>query len=712
MPSFFDELKRRHVIKSALAYLVAAWLIVQVLSVLLATFKAPDWVMQAAIIALAVGFPIWIIINWVYDFSSTGLVKTPEKGIDKDAAHRTNTRLNRFIIAALSLAVVLLVFNQVRLNSISGLEGSGDVVIAVLPFDNLSPEEENDWIGDGFMNDLYAQLTKVGSFKVIHPISTIKYKDSDKNLPDIINELGVSHLLFGNIRKADDQMMVSAQLIDREEHNLWNENYRDSTEDIFEVQLKVAKASSIAVMGALTQSQEKRIDGSQKVRSEAQFYLVQALRLLEQSSSKELKSTGIWASEEYFEKALEIQPDMEEALSGLSYVLAWKQDTRRKADSLATTALELNPFSDMASAAKAIVMFNLFGKKREAIELLERTTKLNPSATCSHEYLARLLSNEPYRDADKAVYHAEQAISLNPFFLNLYKVYGGVLADAKQYGKVDSLVMAYKGILDENSIQNIISTKLFALSRDKFQETKDYNSYIEVFKQAVIDNPDNQGVYYCLISRFYDQFFYDQQGRLNNIEKAWKLRKQYVFPDSDLMAKFMLPEEYFMTLLGGANLEEALNFSRSKEVQAWFNNHSELYEDWLNYTQFNYHLNRGEFNLAESYTRKNFAADGKLFVFGHLDRSHYQRIYLMARRGETEEVLNVLKRDTILKLPVVKAELFSVLRQRDSLFFYLDQLNQMEAWEVNSWPEIDPYRSESAYIAFRKKHYLKDITVD
>ena len=713
MPSFFDELKRRHVIKSALAYLVAAWLIVQVLSVLLATFKAPDWVMQAAIIALAVGFPIWIIINWVYDFSSTGLVKTPEKGIDEAAANRTNIRLNRFIVAALSLAVVLLVFNQVRLTSTSGLDGSGDVVIAVLPFENLSPEEENDWIGDGFMNDLYAQLTKVGSFKVIHPISTMRYKDANRDLPEIIEELGVSHLLFGNIRKTDDQMMVSAQLVDQNEHNLWNESYRDSADDIFDVQLKVAKASSIAIIGALSESQEMRLDGGQKILPEANFHLVQAIRLIEQSSSKELDSKGFFASREYFEKALEVQPDLEEALSGLSYVLAWRRETWSRADSLASRALEINPTSDMANAAKAIILAVHLKQYSEAIELLNAAIVTNPSSVFCYDYLARLHSNREldFFEPQKAVYLMERAIDLNPLYLNLYKIYGEVLADAREYRKVDSVVQAYTGILDDNSIHRIIRSKLFATAMEKFETSHDFNDYIEVFSQAAVDYPENKGYLHCRISTFYDRMFNDEVSRWEHISKAWENRQKYIFPNDDQMATFMLPEEFFLTLLAREEFEEALRFSRSEEVERWFFGKRDLYEDWLNYTQFHYHLIQGEIDLASGFTEKRFVVDQKLMTHGRLDRTLCNELYLKAKRGEVEQVLSALATDS-LNLPSLKVELFAVLNRPDSLYYYLDQLSETEARHVNSWRDIDPYRNEERYIAFRKKHHLKDITVD
>ena len=112
---YLKELQRRHVVKAGIAYLVVAWLLVQVLSIFIPAFELGQAWMKTSIIVLAVGFPIWLIIAWVYDFGPDGIKKTEEVVFDPKVSDKKNLQLNRLIIGGLSIALVLLIDNQVRI---------------------------------------------------------------------------------------------------------------------------------------------------------------------------------------------------------------------------------------------------------------------------------------------------------------------------------------------------------------------------------------------------------------------------------------------------------------------------------------------------------------------------------------------------------------------------------------------------------------------
>ena len=130
MKKFIEELKRRHVIKSTVAYLVFAWLLLQVFTILLPILKAPDWVLQILTLVLAIGLPIWIVISWIYQITPKGIEKTTDKPESELASQVTNKRLNAFIIASLSVAVIILALNT----SFSSSDPDREFSLAVIPF--------------------------------------------------------------------------------------------------------------------------------------------------------------------------------------------------------------------------------------------------------------------------------------------------------------------------------------------------------------------------------------------------------------------------------------------------------------------------------------------------------------------------------------------------------------------------------------------------
>ena len=141
MNNFFNELKRRNVIKATIAYLVVSWIIIQVALTVLPTFGAAAWLLQGIIIALVVGLPVWIIVSWIYDITPQGIAKTPkdsEKYIYKELINR---RTNAFIIVSLTIAVVVM---GLKMSNVFDTGKEGEYSIAVLPFVNMSDDRSEE----------------------------------------------------------------------------------------------------------------------------------------------------------------------------------------------------------------------------------------------------------------------------------------------------------------------------------------------------------------------------------------------------------------------------------------------------------------------------------------------------------------------------------------------------------------------------------------
>jgi len=206
----FRELRRRQVVQVGIAYLVVAWGVAQVGELVLDTYDAPGWIMQAILAVLAIGFPVAVILSWVFDLRWDGL-------------HRESD------LAAGDTAPVLPV------------EKADHKSIAVLPFVNMSSDPEQEYFSDGISEELLNLLTKIPQLRVAARTSAFSYKGTNTKIEQIGRELKVAHVLEGSVRKAGNKIRITAQLIQaRDGYHLWSETWDRTLEDIFAVQDEIA----------------------------------------------------------------------------------------------------------------------------------------------------------------------------------------------------------------------------------------------------------------------------------------------------------------------------------------------------------------------------------------------------------------------------------------------------------------------------------------
>ena len=269
---YIAGLKRRNVFKAGIAYLIVAWIIAEVASVVLPTFNAPAYFMKTLLIILIIGFPINLVIAWIYDITWEGIKKTEDIDQEAQKSKLTGNRLNKVIIVSLSVFVVLLVFNQFR-NTPGNKEGeveSSEIVeaaaddeksIAVLPFANWSGDPDLEPFCDGMTDAVISRLSKISSLgRVISRTSVFKYKGSDKSAPEIANELGVTYILECSFQKEGDQIKINLQLIDaKTDDHIWSEDYFDIFKDKFKIQAEVAEKVAEKLDAQITKTEEKSI---------------------------------------------------------------------------------------------------------------------------------------------------------------------------------------------------------------------------------------------------------------------------------------------------------------------------------------------------------------------------------------------------------------------------------------------------------------------
>ncbi|HLS30481.1 MAG TPA: hypothetical protein VK021_06465 [Flavobacteriaceae bacterium] len=266
MKKFIQELQRRNVIKSGLAYLVVAWLFTQVMDIIIPAFHLPPSLLRILIIVFSACFPFWLIFSWTYEITPEGIKKTKSVLAEHSIVAKTGNRLNYIIIACLVVVIGLLIRNTffATAHVVEGDEiaavATDDKSIAVLAFTDMSPEKDQGYFSDGISDEILNLLTKVPELKVISRTSSFSYKGKEVKIKQIGEELHVSHILEGSIRKSGNTFRISAQLIDAKTGiYVWSETYDRKMEDIFKIQdeiaEKVIQQLEISLMGmALTSS--------------------------------------------------------------------------------------------------------------------------------------------------------------------------------------------------------------------------------------------------------------------------------------------------------------------------------------------------------------------------------------------------------------------------------------------------------------------------
>jgi len=254
---FFDELKRRNVIRVAVTYVIAAWLVLQVADLVLENISAPDWIMQVFMLAFALGFPLVLIFSWVYELTSEGLKREHEIDRDQSITRSTGRKLNQITIGML-LAVVLFVAYERTIspdstNSVPvGATAITDKSIAVLAFEDLSAEGDHAYFAEGLSEELLNVLSQVPDLQVAGRTSSFAFKGQNTDLRDIGEILNVAHILEGSVRTSGNRIRVTAQLINASDgFHLFSETYDRDLTDIFAVQDDIAAKISAALQSEL-----------------------------------------------------------------------------------------------------------------------------------------------------------------------------------------------------------------------------------------------------------------------------------------------------------------------------------------------------------------------------------------------------------------------------------------------------------------------------
>ena len=440
--SLFNELKRRNVFKVAAAYVIVAWLLLQVSDTLVPALHLPEWFHSGVAFVLILGFPVAIIFAWAFEMTPEGIKK--EKDIDRSQSitNQTSRKLDFIIIGVLVLALGYFGYDKFVLDrsrdaalveataqamseQATNEEGSAksDKSIAVLPFVNMSSDPEQEFFSDGISEELLNLLAQIPKLRVIARTSSFAYKGKDVQIAEVARELNVDHVLEGSVRKEGNQVRITAQLIRASDSShIWSETYDRTLDNIFAIQDEIAATVvaqlKITLLGAAPTIKETNpeayalfLQGRHLSRQFNQASLEQALVLLQQALEIDPGYAAAWdqlsdvyrglqtvgelpgdegrlLKREAVNKALAIDPEYALAHARLSrFANVYDNDLPAAARHL-QRALQLEPGNTDIIFSAARLMASL-GRLDEAIALTEFAVARDPVNPVGHFRLAR-----------------------------------------------------------------------------------------------------------------------------------------------------------------------------------------------------------------------------------------------------------------------------------------------------------------------------------
>lgn len=410
MSDLLEELKRRNVVRVGAAYLVVAWLLIQIVDTIAPLMAMPEWVPGFILILMGVGFPIALVFAWAYEITPDGLKKTEEVNTEVSVTADTGRKIDRMIIGGLAVVVVFLVADRV-LGFSGGDSGTARGIdaeaasIAVLPFVNLSSDPEQEFFSDGISEELLNVLAQVSDLRVAARTSSFQFKGDNRDITEIARELNVRHVLEGSVRKDGMTVRITAQLIDADNgFHLWSETYDRGLQNVFAVQDEISSAIVDALRDELGLVADVVARDVSTASPEAHEAYLRGRHLVVQRTRASIE--GAIAE---FERAVALDPDY--ALAHAELSLAWHllKDTQygdltrlevlERSEPAAFRAISLSEGLAEAQAARGFVEWER-ENFAEALAAFSAALEINPNYSDVHNWSGNILNDDLGRYAE------------------------------------------------------------------------------------------------------------------------------------------------------------------------------------------------------------------------------------------------------------------------------------------------------------------------
>ncbi|MBN1387021.1 MAG: tetratricopeptide repeat protein [Bacteroidales bacterium] len=556
--NFWQELKRRRVIRIIPVYAASAFVILELVDIIAEPLGLPDWTLNMVLVLLVIGFVISVILSWVYDFTPEGIQKTePLSGVKTGKKEKVSTgwRISTYVSVLIIIAFILFyVLSSIKKSSeISTLEKS----IAVLPFENWNSDEKFMHLGDAITDEIIMQLQYIQEFdRVLSRSSTMQYKDRRPSITEIGKELGVNYIVEGSIQRQDDNVNIRVQVLRTiEEDHVWAEEYDGKWSDIYTIQNDIAKNVAKELKVVLTQSEIEQIERTPTDNLEAYNYYLQGNNYYWRSQEERDWILAI----NMYQKAIELDSNFVEAYTKLarSHIsLYWYYFDRTverldMAKEAIDKAFDIKPHFADAHHALGVYYYHGFLDYDNALTHLKKALELNPNdAECifhiagvyrrmgnwqkAEEEFLKAFKSDPknsrvvYNTAEtfylvgkysEALDYVNMTIELNPEYTAVYN------QKIKIYLKWEGETVKAREVFEEASLHiNPLSNQglvLRTISMDIYDGK--YEDAINILNK--IDFEALQSQFYYYPKYLYSAFIYDYMNDTGRAEHYYNLSR-------------------------------------------------------------------------------------------------------------------------------------------------------------------------------------------
>jgi len=427
MNGFFDEVRRRKVYRVAVAYIIAAAGMIQLASAAFPAWELPNWALRLVIVLLLIGFPLALVLGWIFDVTPQGIRATPT------AALGTHRRSNLIMLVAAGV-IISAVAGFFLLSRVSAHKV--DKSIAVLPFENASNEPNTEYLSEGISEALINSLSELQQLRVIARPTAFRYKGKDVDPRQVGRELGVAAVLTGKVRQMQDALNVQVDLVDAVTGaQIWGAGYDRKIADLVAVKQAIAQEVTAKLKLKLSSEEQRLLVKRDSTNAEAyQFYLRGRYFWNKRTSD------GIKQAIEYFQQSVERDPNFALGYDGLAdsytgltfYNFAAPHETMPKAKESAIKALALDDTLAEAHTSLAHVLANYDWNWSAAEKEFKRSIELKPDYATAHQWYAIHYLTATGR-LEEAVQEMKKALELEPASLVMNTFMGATLYYAGRY---------------------------------------------------------------------------------------------------------------------------------------------------------------------------------------------------------------------------------------------------------------------------------------
>jgi TolB-like protein/predicted Zn-dependent protease len=426
---------------------MGAWLLAQIATQIFPFFNVPNSAVRFVIVALILGFPVAMVLSWLFELTPEGIVRTED--VDLATQRGFGRKLDFVIIGVLLLVIGMLIYQRLPFRTESG-EVIPNKSIAVLPFENRSEDKANAYFADGIQDEILTRLSKIANLKVISRTSTQHYKSAPENLPEIARQLGVAHILEGSVQKSGDAVRVNVQLIKAaNDSHLWADTFDRKLTDIFSVESEIGKAIADQLRAKLTRREEQAIAAKPTDNVEAYDAYLRGLAYCHRPG---YSGADILDAIKSFRKAVQLDPNFALAWAWLAResaagyfnkigddVPALREAAKRAADK----ALNLQPNLGEVYLAQGYSHYYGEDDYDGAIALFEKASELSPNNSEITQALALVCRRKG--EWQRSLDYFRQAIKFDPKNAALLAAQAETYQTLRQFG---SALKVYDQVLD------------------------------------------------------------------------------------------------------------------------------------------------------------------------------------------------------------------------------------------------------------------------